>query len=88
MTEKEFHIYLGKFKNNENEFPFMLYILAEKNSEYDIDFAISIMENEGFEDGNFNKVGKKNFEKICEDDKFKEYFESALEFGYCIVKYT
>lgn len=86
--EKEFHIYLGKFQNNESEFPFMLYILADKDSEYDIDYAASIMENEGFEDGIFNKVGKKNFEEIYKDEKFKEYFESALEFGYCIVKYT
>jgi hypothetical protein len=86
--EKEFHIYLGKFKINENEFPLMLYILAEKDSEYNIDYAVSIIEDEGFEDGNFNKVGKKNFEEMYEDDKFKEYFESALEFGYCIVKYT
>jgi len=86
--EKEFHIYLGKFKINENEFPLMLYILAEKDSEYNIDYAVSIIEDEGFEDGNFNKVGKKNFEEMYEDEKFKEYFESALEFGYCIVKYT
>jgi len=86
--EKEFHIYLGKFKIDENEFPLMLYILAEKDSEYNIDYAVSIMDNEGFEDGNFNKVGKKNFEEMYEDEKFKEYFESALEFGYCIVKYT
>ena len=86
--EKEFHIYLGKFKINENEFPLMLYILAEKDSEYNIDYAVSIIEDEGFVDGNFNKVGKKNFEEMYEDDKFKEYFESALEFGYCIVKYT
>ncbi|GAB1357913.1 hypothetical protein MASR1M29_20860 [Cloacibacterium normanense] len=86
--EKEFHIYLGKFKIDENEFPLMLYILAEKDSEYNIDYAVSIMEDEGFEDGNFNKVGKKNFEEMYEDEKFKEYFESALEFGYCIVKYT
>lgn len=86
--EKEFHIYLGKFKIDENEFPLMLYILAEKDSEYNNDYAVSIMDNEGFEDGNFNKVGKKNFEEMYEDEKFKEYFESALEFGYCIVKYT
>lgn len=86
--EKEFHIYLGKFKIDENEFPLILYILAEKDSEYNIDYAVSIIEDEGFEDGNFNKVGKKNFEEMYEDDKFKEYFESALEFGYCIVKYT
>lgn len=86
--EKEFHIYLGKFKIDENEFPLMLYILAEKDSEYNIDYAVSIMEDEGFEDGNFNKVGKKNFEEMYEDEKFKKYFESALEFGYCIVKYT
>ena len=86
--EKEFHIYLGKFKIDENEFPLMLYILAEKDSEYNIDYAVSIIEDEGFEDGNFNKVGKKNFKEMYEDEKFKEYFESALEFGYCIVKYT
>lgn len=86
--EKEFHIYLGKFKIDKNEFPLILYILAEKDSEYNIDYAVSIMEDEGFEDGNFNKVGKKNFEEMYEDEKFKEYFESALEFGYCIVKYT
>lgn len=86
--EKEFHIYLGKFKIDENEFPLMLYILAEKDSEYNIDYAVSIIEDEGFEYGNFNKVGKKNFEEMYEDEKFKEYFESALEFGYCIVKYT
>jgi len=86
--EKEFHIYLGKFKIDENEFPLMLYILAEKDSEYNIDYAVSIIEDEGFEDGNFNKVGKKNFEEMYEYEKFKEYFESALEFGYCIVKYT
>lgn len=86
--EKEFHIYLGKFINNDVEFPFMLYILADKNSEYDIDFASSIMEQEGFDEDNFDKVGKKNFNEINNDENFKEYFESAVEFGYCIVKYT
>ncbi len=86
--KKEFHIYLGKFINNEIEFPFMLYILADKNSEYNIDFACSIMEKEGFGNGSFDKVGKKDFIEINNDENFKEYFEIAIEFGYCIVKYT
>lgn len=86
--DKEFHIYMGKFLNNENEFPFMLYILADENSEYNVNFACSIMEQEGFDDGKFDKVGKKNFNEIKNDKNFKEYFETAIEFGYCIVKYT
>ena len=45
--EKEFHIYLGKFRNEENEFPLILYILAEKGSDYDdwVDNAVRILAN-------------------------------------------
>ena len=86
--EKEFHIYLGKFFSNEKEYGIMLYVLSEKNSEFGIDSAFSIMKQEGFEEGEFYKVGKKYFNDIYDDENFKEYFESAIEFGYCIVKYS
>lgn len=86
--EKEFHIYLGKDFSNGKELGIMLYVLADKNSDYNLHLASSIMEKEGFLDGAFYKVGKKDYNEISNDENFSEYFESALEFGYCIVKYT
>jgi len=94
--ENEIHIYIGSACVGEKSnlqypigerHPFLLYLRADKNSEYNAIEAETVIADIGLDEIEFTKVGKLSPEKVNNDEK-REYYKNAIERGATLIVYS
>jgi hypothetical protein len=92
----EIHIYIGsgciEEKSNYNypageRHPFLLYLKADNDSEYNPMEAESTISKLGLNEIEFTKVGKLSTEKINDDEK-REHYNNTMKTGSTLIVYS